>query len=727
MTAEEYFNKGYEFASNGDFNSAIENYSKAIEIDPTDAMAYNNRGNAKSDLGDKEAAIEDYDKAIEINPNLAEAYNNRGVAKSDLGDHRAAIEDYDKAIEINPNYAEAYNNRGVAKSDLGDYQAAIEDYDKAIEINPNYAEAYNNRGVAKSDLGDKQAAIDDYSKAIEINPNLAEAYNNRGNAKSDLGDRRAAIEDYDKAIEINPNFAEAYCGRGVAKSDLGDYQAAIEDYDKAIEINPNFAEAYCGRGAAKSDLGEQNEAIQDYCTVLYLLTEPGKRHNPNENRMLRDICSKLTAYPQNIVYAYENGDFNPDNATLETAYSETADFYLYLEYLQKQEIPNCDLMSIQAAVYYHLGGNVQAFRIYNQLNINFMSAQEAYCYALTANETGYRDATDILDNAIGHIRNKADKTDEDHYYLGQLYMLDEDQVAAKEEFERSKNFPFSRIMHGYLSNNEPDSDYFPGLKLSGTINIEEYALSQFQDYFHCQECLHYMDLTLPTGDFEKLFWKAFTLGAANINAIYESLGKNRAASIKQDLIAQLQNIKNGYSDGEAQEFKKKINKNSSASREGLENFIVNRRTYGTTPEEELALHIYENKTDQEQLIVNIVYSFLTGEITSEQYMDLMYYFRHRQLEQYNKALNKLFKSAITLIPNSDTAFDLIDIAVSLYELFGQHNYSGSILPSTGAQDDYQLFRANEWKQILVDHNAKNRDGAVELSDFIPVYNGTQTI
>ena len=59
-------------------------------------------------------AISDYTKAIEINPRFAEAYYNRGLAYGKKGQYDKAISDYTKAIEINPRFAEAYNNRGDA-------------------------------------------------------------------------------------------------------------------------------------------------------------------------------------------------------------------------------------------------------------------------------------------------------------------------------------------------------------------------------------------------------------------------------------------------------------------------------------------------------------------------------------------------------------------------------------------------------------------------------------
>ena len=65
--------------------------------------------------GDYQGAITEYTKAIEIKPNYVMAYYNRGIAKDMLSDYRGAIADYTKAIEINPQDASTYFNRGKAK------------------------------------------------------------------------------------------------------------------------------------------------------------------------------------------------------------------------------------------------------------------------------------------------------------------------------------------------------------------------------------------------------------------------------------------------------------------------------------------------------------------------------------------------------------------------------------------------------------------------------------
>ena len=136
-----------------------------LETQTLEFMRNFSQGLEKYEAGNYQGAITDYDKAIEIDSQSAFAYYNRGIAKYNLEDYQGAISDYTKAIEINPHYsnpqyADAYHNRGNAKKDFGDYQGAIVDYDKAIEINPQYGNAYNNRGAIKDASGDRSSRSD---------------------------------------------------------------------------------------------------------------------------------------------------------------------------------------------------------------------------------------------------------------------------------------------------------------------------------------------------------------------------------------------------------------------------------------------------------------------------------------------------------------------------------------------------------------------------------------
>ena len=103
----QYLDQGVEKYDAGNYQGAIDDYTKAIEINPQDYTAYNNRGHAKRYLNDRQRAIADFTTAIEINPRIVLAYFNRGIDRFKLGDLRGAITDYDKAIEIDPQFEDA--------------------------------------------------------------------------------------------------------------------------------------------------------------------------------------------------------------------------------------------------------------------------------------------------------------------------------------------------------------------------------------------------------------------------------------------------------------------------------------------------------------------------------------------------------------------------------------------------------------------------------------------
>ena len=298
----------------GDFQSAIQDFDQAIQINPQFEWAYNTRGIAYGFLGEYQRAIQDFDQAIQINPQYEWAYNNRGIAYSGLGNYQRAIQDLDHAIQINSKFAVGYSSRGFLYARLGNYQRAIQDFDQAIQINPQLADAYYNRGYVYSDLGDYQRAIQDYDQTIQINPQLAWAYNNRGLAYFNLGSYQPAIQDFDQAIQINPKFAEPYNMRGLAYYNLGDYQRAIQDFDQSIQINPQLADAYNNRGFAYFNLINTQPAIHDFDQAIQINPKFAEAYNNRGcvygylgeyQRAIQDFDQAIQIDPK-LAVAYKN-------------------------------------------------------------------------------------------------------------------------------------------------------------------------------------------------------------------------------------------------------------------------------------------------------------------------------------------------------------------------------------------------------------------------------------
>lgn len=239
VTKKVVFNvvRGASNDENSQYDQAIRDFTKVIEINPRDFKAYSDRGDAYREKGQYDKAIHDYTKAIKINPKHARSYNSRGGLYANKSQNDRAIRDYTKAIEINPKYAMAYMNRGLALYDKGQVDQAIHDYSKSLDINPRFAEAYYSRGLAFGDKGQIDQAINNYTKAIENNPKDANGYNNRGGAYVKKGQYDQAIYDYTKAIKIAPRLAAAYSSRGfVYHEKIGNKVKGCADWKKACKL-----------------------------------------------------------------------------------------------------------------------------------------------------------------------------------------------------------------------------------------------------------------------------------------------------------------------------------------------------------------------------------------------------------------------------------------------------------------------------------------------------------
>jgi small glutamine-rich tetratricopeptide repeat-containing protein alpha len=100
------------------------------------AEEYKNLGNQKLSAHQYQEAVDNYSKAIEFDPNNAIYYANRAAAYSHLNKHQLAIDDCNSAIAKNPNYGKAYSRLGLANFSLGKYAEAVTNYKRALELDP---------------------------------------------------------------------------------------------------------------------------------------------------------------------------------------------------------------------------------------------------------------------------------------------------------------------------------------------------------------------------------------------------------------------------------------------------------------------------------------------------------------------------------------------------------------------------------------------------------------
>jgi len=101
-----------------------------------DSDSYFKTGNDDMVKENYDDAIVNYDKAIELNPSFTSAWNNKGIALSRLKRYEDAIKCYDKVIEIDPNHANAWYNKAKAFRDMGQSRLdkANEDRTRAAKL-----------------------------------------------------------------------------------------------------------------------------------------------------------------------------------------------------------------------------------------------------------------------------------------------------------------------------------------------------------------------------------------------------------------------------------------------------------------------------------------------------------------------------------------------------------------------------------------------------------------
>jgi len=181
-----YLNLGYAYGNLKQWNEAIPNFNKVIELDPNrHPAAYYNLGIAYWATEQKDKAMENYSAAIKLDPNYADAYQGRGVCYHYLNDFDSALADYSKAISLAPK-PDLYLNRGLIYSNKKEWAAAISDYTTAIGTTPNNSDLYYNRAIAYGSTNQWEKAAADLTMTIKLNPQNKAAYSNREFAYSKI-------------------------------------------------------------------------------------------------------------------------------------------------------------------------------------------------------------------------------------------------------------------------------------------------------------------------------------------------------------------------------------------------------------------------------------------------------------------------------------------------------------------------------------------------------------
>lgn len=265
-SAQEHYESGVRDFQSGALEVAVDEFTKAIQLDPTLTAAYDARATVRFQMKDYAGAIADCDKVMGLEHDDEHIYLIKGACRFYLHDMKGARNILGTAISLNPDDPLARDIRGLALLELRDWDEASADFSRAIQLNPDDARAYYGRATAEYFRHDYEKSLADASDAIGLLDDAVtpEAYGLRAHIKSHLMDRAGAMADANSKIEQNPSDASGYLTRGFIELKWDDFSAASNDLQTAIGINPTNSEIYLNRGALEQKLGRLDAALADY-------------------------------------------------------------------------------------------------------------------------------------------------------------------------------------------------------------------------------------------------------------------------------------------------------------------------------------------------------------------------------------------------------------------------------------------------------------------------------
>ena len=261
-------NRGVIWFRKSEFDRAMADFNQVITLNRDNPIGYSYRGVVLVQKGEFDRAIGDFNQAIKLDGKNAETFKYRGGAYFRKRDLDRALADFNQAVRLAPKDGSVFNDRAEVFVAKGDYDRAIADYDQTIKLKPEGWRGYSSRGEAKRAKGDLDGAVADHNEALARDVKSYDAYSNRALVWKDKGEFDRAMDDLNEAILLNPNSAHALGLRGEIYRLKGDLQQSKANLDQAIKLFPQSAVLHCRRGDTLREIGTLDQSLKDYEQAL---------------------------------------------------------------------------------------------------------------------------------------------------------------------------------------------------------------------------------------------------------------------------------------------------------------------------------------------------------------------------------------------------------------------------------------------------------------------------
>jgi tetratricopeptide (TPR) repeat protein/predicted aspartyl protease len=248
--AAEYARLGGALASRHEFERALADLSKAIELDPNESEYLYARAKIYIQTGQVPRALVDLDAVLALKPEFIEAHISRASIRLGQKDNAGTLTDLNAAAALAPPQADVRFTLGQLYAGAQNFGAAIKQSDLWIESHPvdsRFAGALAERCYWKAlQNQDLTSGLSDCNRALALidmrNPDNAGVWANRGMVRLRQGAYDKAISDFDDTLKKQPKNVRALYGRGVAKIRQSKLKDGESDIDAAVKLSPKIKE-----------------------------------------------------------------------------------------------------------------------------------------------------------------------------------------------------------------------------------------------------------------------------------------------------------------------------------------------------------------------------------------------------------------------------------------------------------------------------------------------------
>ncbi|MFI4966270.1 MAG: aspartyl protease family protein [Caulobacterales bacterium] len=245
-TAAEYARRASALAARREYQPAIADDSRAIELEPDNAGHYRARAMARLGNGQPVLAMADLDQALKYKPNDLQSLMARGELYLATKDAARAQADFEAAMKLAPEDRSLTLRTATAYMRAENYEAAIRQYDIWLAAHPKgdgTAQVIAERCNARATWGKQlDIALADCDAALKLGGRTSDVMENRGVVLLRMGRIDDAISQFDGAIHLQPKLPWSLYGRGLAKLKKGDKAGGEADIAAAVALRPGLPE-----------------------------------------------------------------------------------------------------------------------------------------------------------------------------------------------------------------------------------------------------------------------------------------------------------------------------------------------------------------------------------------------------------------------------------------------------------------------------------------------------